>query len=205
MKKRLLFDFDGTIADTAEAGLAIYNEIAQKYGYRVISKENLEGLKHLGVVEVAKQLKIPLIRLPSIITKIRKALRSEIASIQAIDGVIDALKALKEKGHELHIVSSNSAENIKMFLEHNGIQIFDGITSVLDLFGKDREISKLIRKKRWDPGSVMYVGDEVRDVVAAKKAEIASIAVTWGFNSRTALQNEAPDMLLDRPSALTSL
>ena len=46
---------------------------------------------------------------------------------------------------------------------------------------------------------MLYIGDEIRDIKAAKKAGIAVAAVTWGFNSRESLAAEKPDYLLDRP------
>jgi phosphoglycolate phosphatase len=205
MTKKLLFDFDGTIADTARSGLKIYNEIALKKGYSPIEKTDLQILRDMGVLDIAKHLKIPLLELPSLVMKIREALRKEVTSLAVIDGMNDALRALKDKGHELYIVSSNSVENIKAFLEYHGITVFDGVTSVFDLFGKEHEITKLIDAKKWDHSSVIYIGDEVRDIIAAKRAQILSVAVSWGFNSVGALAKESPDMLLNDPSALTAL
>ena len=49
---------------------------------------------------------------------------------------------------------------------------------------------------------MIYVGDEVRDIEASQSARVASIAVTWGFNSRDILSEAKPSFLAHSPSDL---
>jgi phosphoglycolate phosphatase len=51
----------------------------------------------------------------------------------------------------------------------------------------------------------LSIGDEVRDIAAARKAGIAIAAVTWGYNSRAALERAHPDYLVTRPAELLQL
>ncbi|PSB03825.1 HAD family hydrolase, partial [Merismopedia glauca] len=53
-----------------------------------------------------------------------------------------------------------------------------------------------------NPAKVIYVGDETRDIEAARKSKIKAIAVCWGFNFREILAKYKPDFLIDRPSQL---
>jgi phosphoglycolate phosphatase-like HAD superfamily hydrolase len=53
-----------------------------------------------------------------------------------------------------------------------------------------------------DPSKVFYIGDETRDIEAAKKAGIKSIAVTWGYNTKAILDNSNPDFLCESTDAL---
>jgi phosphoglycolate phosphatase len=55
------------------------------------------------------------------------------------------------------------------------------------------------------PHESYYVGDEVRDIVAAKEVGVSSVAVTWGYSRRSALEAERPDVLVDRPEQLGTL
>lgn len=48
----------------------------------------------------------------------------------------------------------------------------------------------------------MYVGDEVRDIDAAKAVGLISVAVCWGFNSRFALEKAQPSFIADNPEEL---
>jgi phosphoglycolate phosphatase-like HAD superfamily hydrolase len=59
-----------------------------------------------------------------------------------------------------------------------------------------------LRKESLNPEEVVYVGDETRDIEAAKKSQIKVIAVTWGFNSKQVLAAQNPDFLIDRPEEL---
>jgi phosphoglycolate phosphatase-like HAD superfamily hydrolase len=52
---------------------------------------------------------------------------------------------------------------------------------------------------------MIYIGDEIRDVKAAKKAAIPVAAVGWGFNSAGALEAFSPDFLLSHPDDLHQL
>ena len=47
--------------------------------------------------------------------------------------------------------------------------------------------------------------DEVRDIEAARKSGIKSVAVTWGYNSKDALLKENPDFLINSPDELRNI
>jgi phosphoglycolate phosphatase-like HAD superfamily hydrolase len=49
------------------------------------------------------------------------------------------------------------------------------------------------------------VCDEVRDIEAAKKSGIKSIAVAWGYNTKDALIKENPDFLVNSPDELINI
>ncbi|NES07303.1 MAG: HAD hydrolase-like protein, partial [Okeania sp. SIO2F4] len=76
------------------------------------------------------------------------------------------------------------------------------ITSGTTLFGKHRAIKKYLKSENIQPEEMVYVGDETRDINAAKKAKVKAIAVTWGFNSREALSEYQPDALVEQPQEL---
>ena len=49
------------------------------------------------------------------------------------------------------------------------------------------------------PSEVIYIADEDRDIIAAKKVKIKNIAVTWGYNSEMRLQKVHPDSTVRSP------
>ena len=75
----------------------------------------------------------------------------------------------------------------------------------LPLFGKERVLRQIIRKNQLNPAQVIYVGDETRDVEAARKTAIRVIAVGWGFNTSQALARHQPDFLIQRPGELVEV
>jgi phosphoglycolate phosphatase len=52
---------------------------------------------------------------------------------------------------------------------------------------------------------MLYVGDEIRDIKAAKKAEVPMAAVTWGFNSPESLHAQSPEHVITSPHELLHL
>ena len=73
------------------------------------------------------------------------------------------------------------------------------------MFRKDQKIKKAIKQYQFSTSDTTYIGDESRDVKAAKKAGVKSIAVAWGFEGRKLLEMARPDKIIDKPSQLQGL
>ncbi len=203
--KILIFDFDGTIADSAQEIVNIYNEIAQEYNYRKITKPDLAILRNQSAMQNMRYFKVPLYRLPFIASKVRGRLNNQIEKLKIVEGIASPIQSLKSKGYRLYIVSSNARHVIKNFLVANHLDEFHDIYSVSNLFGKHQKIKALIKLNHWDRSQVQYIGDEVRDIEAARKAGVTSVAVTWGYNTEDVLLKNHPDKILRNTSELATL
>lgn len=202
-KKAIIFDFDGTIADTVDALVSIANRLAQEFGYTHISTDELAVLKNLSAREIIKQSKIPLFKIPFLVKKVKAELKNKIKEIKPIPGIHDALVELKSDGHKLGIITSNSKDNVTQFLQvHELDNLFDFIYSGVTIFGKTTIINNALKQQQIKAQDVIYVGDETRDVEASKKANIKVVAVTWGFNSKEVLARQNPDFLIHAPVEL---
>jgi phosphoglycolate phosphatase len=62
----------------------------------------------------------------------------------------------------------------------------------------------MCKKHQIHHSEVIYVGDEDRDIIAAKKAKIKNIAVSWGYNSKNKLRQLNPDFLVNSPKEMVS-
>ncbi|EKQ69081.1 haloacid dehalogenase superfamily enzyme, subfamily IA [Leptolyngbyaceae cyanobacterium JSC-12] len=201
--KVIIFDFDGTIADSFEVVLKISNRLAAEFGYPKAQPEDISRLKNLSSREVIRQSKVSPFKLPLLLRRLRCELNQEIHRLKPIPGMKEALLMLKQQGNRLGIVTSNSCENVAAFLEVQELSdVFDFIGSGLALFGKGRIIQRILKQHQLNPADVIYVGDETRDIEAARKIGIPVVAVSWGFNSRQALAAENPDFLIDHPEEL---
>ena len=206
MRRCLVFDFDGTIADTLGEGLTIYNELAEKNGYNLISPDQLDNLRELDTNGLLKHLGVPKRKLPFHLATAMRRLRSRIEKLSLIEGVQDVLPLLRERSEQMGILSSNIPENIETFLEVHGIRDeFSFVSSIGKLSGKARHLRSIARTFSLAPGEITYVGDEIRDLRAARKAKVEVIAVTWGLNSRRSLSRENPTFLIDQPSELLDI
>lgn len=197
MKRIVIFDFDGTLADTFALTVDIFYKL--KPVPVIFPKKEVERLRGMALLEVARELNIRWWEVPLLLMRGRKMMARRLGEIQLISGVREVLADLHKQGFELHIVSSNSEGNIRSVLErHNVESYFTSVHGVRQLHGKQRLIARLTNRgaKTW------YVGDEVRDIEAARRAHVISVAVTWGYNNVGVLKNHSPDFLVFTPDEL---
>ncbi len=203
IQKVIIFDFDGTVADTLDALVVIANRLAEEFGYIPIAPEELALLRNLSSREVIKYSGISVFRIPFLVKRVKAALKNKIKELKPILGIKEALIELKSEGHRLGIITSNSQENVRDFLKANELDnLFEFIYSGVTIFGKTTIINNVLRQKQIKLQEAIYVGDETRDIEASKKANIKVVAVTWGFNSQEVLTHQNPDFLINRPSEL---
>ncbi|PSB39723.1 carotenoid oxygenase [filamentous cyanobacterium Phorm 46] len=205
MLKVIIFDFDGTLADTIDILLSISNRLSAEFGFKSATKEELAQLSNLTSSQILRYSGISIFKFPLLIRKLKAELHNEIPNIQLFPGIKEVLLELTKLGFQLGIITSNSRENVLALLEINGLQgtftfIYSGST-----FGKHKVIKKWLKKEHINPEKVIYVGDETRDIDAAKKTGIKIIAVSWGFNSKSALAAQNPDFLIERPQQLIEI
>ena len=201
--KVVLFDFDGTIADTYNAIVKITNQLSSKFGYKALKEEELLLLKNLSSREIVKRSEISVFKIPFLVRRVRTELSKEIADLSPIQGMSSVLCELKDRGYILGIVTSNNQENVEVFLRKNKLDfLFSYIYSSTSIFGKHRVIDRAIRNNKLNKSDVIYVGDETRDIRSSRKSRIGIAAVSWGFNSAEILQEHNPDCLVNTPSEL---
>lgn len=205
-QKVIIFDFDGTIADTVDALVTIANGLAVEFSYAQITSEEFVILRNLTSREIFKYSGIPLFKIPFLLKKVKRELKNQIPELKPISGIQSALVELKDNGNRLGIITSNSKDNVKEFLKINNMDsLFEFIHTGVTIFGKTTIINNVLRQKQLKTQEVIYVGDETRDIEASRKANIRVISVTWGFNSEEALAKQNPDFLIHHPQELVEV
>jgi len=205
--KVVVFDFDGTIADTLEAARKILNEMSVVYGFKSIAADEVEMMRHYTLKKLIKHLGISKLQVPKLLHQGLKELKSRIDTLKLIDGMQEAVEAIAaSEQYELGILTSNSRDNVEDFLKRHGmIEKFHFISSTSKLTGKHKYMRSICKTFSMDPSHMLYVGDEIRDVKAAKKAGVPIVAVGWGFNSKDALAEFEPEHMVDTPAQLVEL
>ncbi len=197
MYKLILFDFDGTIANTLDVGLPIYNQLAKKYNF--VEIKSIEEITKFNLIDSIKSHKISKIKFPFYLREFLKLLNKNIENVKIYDGMKEVIRKLN-KDYKLGIISANSKENITKFLEMNDLKFcFDFVYNYPLLFGKSKVFKKILKSKKLNKKDIIYIGDEVRDVMAANKTEIDIIAVTWGINNKNLLQTKKPKFIAEKP------
>lgn len=200
----IIFDFDGTIADTFRVSIGIFEKMTKRPD--VISDAEIERLRGLSGLHVIQELRIKPWLVPFMLIRGRSMMRRSLPAIKVFEGMKPLIAALHAQGIPLYITSSNSTSNILEFLRAQGMdRYFVRVYGNVGLFGKARVLRRVIRGNRLNPARVVYIGDENRDIEAAKHVGIRNIAVTWGFNTATLLKTHEPDAMADTPAELAKI
>ena len=118
----------------------------------------------------------------------------------------EALIEIQPKVEHFGILTSNSSENVELFLKHHGLDdLFQFISSKSKLSGKAKHLKSILRTFSLEKEEILYVGDEIRDIKACQKVGIPIAAVTWGLNAKDALAANNPEYLFDDPQELRDL
>jgi phosphoglycolate phosphatase len=187
MKKTIIFDFDGVIADT----LNIAFEIA-KINYPSLTIDSYKDKWKVRFSEV-------IFTEPKVGPKI--SFDEEYAK-KVKDLKIDPLK--KEilqklsKDFDFHIISGNNSKTIREFCISNNIDYF------IEIMGNDVDVSKvnkfntLFKKYNLNPKDLIFITDTAGDIIEAKEVGIKTvIAITSGFQDEVVLREAEPTYLID--------
>ena len=206
MLKTIIFDFDGTIADTLDTMLSIYNKIGPIFGYKHLSAKERDRIRNEKLQKLFKEYNISITKIPFFLFKALREFNKKIGDVKPKKNIIETIKKLKTNGFNLGILTSNSEKNVKIFLEKNNItEIFDFIHSEKNVFGKHKSLKHILSDRKIKKNEVIYIGDETRDIEATKKVGIPIIAVCWGFNKKEILAKQNPEYLADKPDDLIKI
>jgi phosphoglycolate phosphatase-like HAD superfamily hydrolase len=195
----VIFDFDGTIADSLPVVITIFEELLR--GGKPMPAAEVERLRGMSLLRVGAELKIVPWRVPFLLARGRARMRRRLDEIPMFDGMDAVIRRLNAEGHKLYVVSSNSARTIRVFLEsHNLDNQFIRVYGRAGLFGKTKLLRLMLRRNRLDTDETYYIGDESRDVEAAHRNHVRAIAVTWGYNNNKLLKAHKPEFMAGKPA-----
>jgi len=199
MKKDIvIFDFDGTIADTLPVIKQIIIRLAKSFGFKTPSENQIDRYRSKQYKTIIKELQIPLYKIPFLLQAGRKKMLSLIPQTDIFPGMKPLITKLVNKDYIVAILTSNSKINVQSFLNKHKIPI-NIIHSEFNLFGKGNALNRLIKQYNWNKNKIVYIGDETRDIEACKKAKIDIIAVSWGFNKKALLNDSHPTLIANQP------
>ncbi|GJD94278.1 HAD hydrolase-like protein [Methylobacterium iners] len=200
----VLFDFDGTLADTYPWFVGVLNTVADRYRFRRVAPHEAEALRGLDARAIIRHLGIPAWKLPWISRHMRALAARDAAAIRLFPGVPTMLAQLEGAGLPLGIVSSNGEEHIRRVLGPGEAARFGHFACGASLFGKARRLRAAMRWAGRSPARVLYIGDEIRDRQAAAEAGCAFGAVAWGYTHSAALAATSPALTFAEPADIVA-
>lgn len=205
-KSYYIFDFDGTLVNSLGVMMDICNSLAEKFHFRKVEEHEIDIVRNLSSKELIKYFAVPIYKIPSLIYHARKLFRNQLTTLPPFNNLPTILKDLHNAGIALGIVTSNSAQNVSTWLQQHQLdQYFNFIHTESSYLGKKKILKKVIKLYQIDKSKAVYVGDETRDIDAAKQNNLCSVAVTWGFNSEEVLLRHEPNFVARVPEDLLGL
>ena len=197
-----IFDFDGTLADSLPWFRASFHDVIARFDLTPVSANELEGLRGLSAREIMARLNVSMWQLPAIVSDMRKRKLAAASEISLFDGIPAMLTDLQRLDIKTAIVSSDSEASVRQVLGPTTTQItrFDCGAA---LFGKHWKFRRVARRLGVKPSDTICIGDEIRDIEAAKAAGMDSGAVAWGYALPAALQAAGPTHLFNSVEEMT--
>jgi phosphoglycolate phosphatase len=195
--KLAIFDFDGTLSDSFPWFLSVINAVADKHKFARVENDRIDAMRSVGARELIRMLGVAKWRIPLIARDLRKRKAQQIDRIALFPGVDRLFGALKARDVVIAIVSSDSEDNVRHVLG----RLEDDVAYYAcgaGLFGKTAKFQRILDLTGVSVDDAICIGDEIRDIEAAREAGIDFGAVTWGYTSANALQARAPNYLFAR-------
>jgi phosphoglycolate phosphatase len=194
----VIFDLDGTLADSFPWFLGSLNDVADAFRLRRIPEHEIEPLRHADVRDILARLGVPRWKVPMIARHLRQLKTAHLADIALFPGVDPMLRTLRDGGVTLTLVSSDNESNAKTLLGKENAALFSDYDCSAALFGKVAKFRRVMKRARVAPASVLAIGDEARDLEAARAAGIDFAAVTWGYTAPEKLRSLAPTLIFEQ-------
>jgi phosphoglycolate phosphatase len=191
-----IFDFDGTLADSLPWFRASFQDMITRFDLAPVRDDEVEGLRSLSAREIMARLNVSMWQLPAIVSDMRKRKLAAASEISLFKGIPELLTDLQRQGVKIAIVSSDSDASVR--------QVLGPVSSLITrfdcgaaIFGKHWKFRRVARRLGIEPSDTICIGDEIRDIEAARAAGMDSGAVAWGYALPSALQAAGPTHLFN--------
>jgi phosphoglycolate phosphatase len=191
-----IFDFDGTLADSFPWVLGMMNDVADRFKFRRVEPDEIEALRNSDAREIMRRLGIRRWKLPMIARYVRSRMAADVGQIQMFPGAGEMIDQLSRAGVRLAVVSANGEPTIRTVLGERA-DLIEAYAGGVSLFGKRSKLMRMSKLTGVPVSQCLVIGDEIRDLDAARKARMPFGAVSWGSTRPAAMLERGPDYLFN--------
>jgi phosphoglycolate phosphatase len=200
-----IFDFDGTLADSLPFFLSVFNRLAVQHRFSTIDVNNACAFRGYSAAQMMRHVGMPSWKLPIVARSFMAMMNENSHAISVFDGITEMLRHLDASGVTLAIVTSNSHANVAAILGAENMARIRHIEAGASIFGKAARIARVLGKSGFSCADAIYIGDQVADRDAARKAKVGFGAVAWGYASIESLAQHRPDYIFHSVSDIRRL
>lgn len=201
----VLFDFDGTVADTGEGVFFCIRKAIERFGLRQPTEAEIRKFIGPPMVVSYKTLYPQLgdDEVQKLLVSFREDyVETGLYKFRLYDGITELLKKLSESGIKTAVASSKPQKELERIITYSGIDKYIGAIVGADINYKDSDKATIVEdamKKLGveDKSRVLMVGDRKYDIVGAHKVGIACAAVLFGYGSREEFEEYKADYVVE--------
>ena len=212
MLKHVLFDLDGTLTDPFEGITNSVVHALERYNIKVEDKKELRAfigpplvesfMKYFGFTEAEAKKAVEYYREHF---GVKGLFENEI-----YPGIADLLKMLKESGKTVIMATSKPEVYARRIAEHFDIAKYFDYMAGSELNGQRIAKTEVIEYALQSLGitdreNCVMIGDRLHDILGAKKSNMRSIGVLWGYGSREELADAGSDHICETASDLVEI
>jgi phosphoglycolate phosphatase len=203
--KLVIFDFDGTLADSYSWFLSVYRDFSERFGLPAVDEAEMQRLRTLDVHQIMKQYQISFWKLLRMGRHLTRLMSSQIEQVRLVDGMQPVIDSLAYQGVRMAIITSNAEKNVRRVLGPHNMARIEFLESGVSMFGKKRKIHKILQRSGVAASDVLSIGDEVRDLKSSHEAQVDFGAVAWGTTDLATLQKHSPKQVFQHPVEILQL
>lgn len=202
--RNIIFDFDGTLVDTAPLIIATMQETMRQMDLPMKTDDECRATIGLRLDDIPDVLWPELSGLGKeyagkyriIFDRLKRPL-----CVTCFPGVEKILRQLRETGFYMAIASSRSRKSLEEYVEQFGltdcISMLVGGDDVSHGKPSPEPVLTILNRLNWQPGATLTVGDAPVDIMMGKSAGTHTCAVTYGNGNESDLLSAEPDIVID--------
>ena len=202
--KCVVFDFDGTLADSEKIIISIYDYFALRNNRPQLTGEIKQKLRDGTTRQALRWAGVRFWQVPKLLNIARLEYKKRSSKVKIFGGIRGVVKALG-KDFDIYILSTNSEKTVRKILRNNDFKTPVTILKGSSVFGKDKALKRLLKNKRYDRSASWMIGDEMRDIIAGNRSGLKTIGVSWGLQSERGLGRAGPDYIAKAPQELLKI
>lgn len=183
----VVFDFDGTLVDDVGLLIDAARVVLRSAGFAAAAEADFDALRDMHPRRALEAIDVPIRAVPGLVRGLRREMRRRALEIEFSEEATESVRNLHGSGFTLAIMSSNSPRLIRSVIQKAELaHCFTLVARGGAVSDRAIRLRRVMRRRSAQARSWVFVGDEIRDLQAARGCGIPFVGVGWGVTSANA-------------------